>query len=223
MKHTAVSSVTSVQSSKMDAKKKLEDDSDRPKKKSTRYNDSNLDLGFTFIPLNGEQKPRSVICSKVLASESMLLNKLKRHLGLLYRQFVNKLIEVFVRKLNNLKKQVSTISQFTHLPSKTFLASYQVAHRIAKCKKSHTIAEELILPAAVDIATTMIGVGAAQKLKLVLLSNDTMCHWIDDMAEDIHYQLIDQKKERELRLQVHEANANSRGAHCTAHLLCSVC
>ena len=73
---------------------------------------------------------------------------------------------------------MSTISQFTQLPSKTFLASYQVAHSIAKCKKPYTIAEELILPAAVDLATTMIGEGAAEKLKLVLLSNDTVCRRI---------------------------------------------
>ena len=53
---------------------------DRPKKKSYKYSDSYLDFGFTFILRNGEEKPQCVICSKVLASESMLPNKLKRHL-----------------------------------------------------------------------------------------------------------------------------------------------
>ena len=224
MKDVAVSSATSVQSSKMDANKKrkitFEDDSDRPKKKSRRYNDSYLDFGFTFVLLNGEEKPQCVICSKVLASESMLPNKLKRHLGSSHPQFVNKPREFFARKLNDLKKQVSTISQFTQLPSKALLASYQVAHRIAKCKKSHTIAEELILPAAVDLATTMIGEEAAQKLILVpQLSNDTMCRRIDGMAEDIHDQLIDQMKEREFSLQLDEATDNSRNAHLICYAL----
>ena len=104
------------------------------------------------------------------------------------------------------------------LPSKALLASYQVAHRIVKCKKLHTIAEELILPAAVDLATTMIGERAAQKLILVSLPNDTMCRRIDDMAEDIHDLLIDQIKEREFSLQLDEATDNSRDAH----LICYV-
>ena len=148
----------------------------------------------------------------------MLPIKLKRHLESSHPQFVNKPREFFARKLNDLKKQVSTISQFTQLPSKALLASYQVAHRIAKCKKPHTIAEELILPAAVDLATTMIGEGAAQKLILVPLSNDTMCRRINDMAEDIYGQLIDQMKEREFSLQLDEATNNSRDVH----LICYV-
>ena len=36
----------------------------------------------------------------------------------------------------------------------------------------------------------MIGEGAAEKLKLVPLSNDTVCRRIGDMALDIHDQLI---------------------------------
>ena len=63
-----------------------------------------------------------------------------------------------------MKSQVSTISKFTQFPSKALLASHQVLHRIAKCKKPHSIAEEIILPAAIDLASTMIGEGAAEKM-----------------------------------------------------------
>ena len=123
-------------------KRKSAIEDDRPKKKSYKYSDSYLDFGFTFILRNGEEKPQCVICSKVLASDSMLPNKLKRHLKTSHPQFVDKPKDFFSRKLNDLKKQVSTISKFTQLLSKALLASYQVAHRIVKCKKPHTIAED---------------------------------------------------------------------------------
>ena len=75
------------------------------------------------------------------------------------------------------------------------LASYQVTHRIVESKKPHTIAEELIPPAAVDLVSMIIGEGAAEKLKMVPLSDDTMCYRIGDMAQDIHNQMIDKIKQ----------------------------
>ena len=54
-------------------KRKSAIEDDRPKKKSRKYSDSYLDFGFTFIL---QEKPQCVICSKVLANESMLPNRL---------------------------------------------------------------------------------------------------------------------------------------------------
>ena len=174
------------------AKRKNSTEDDKSRNKSHKYSDNYLGFGSTFVLQNGEEKPQCVICKKILATESMLPNKLKRHLTSSNPQFENKSRSFFARKLNDMKRQVSTISKFTRLPSKALLASYQVAHRIAKCKKPHNIAEELVLPVAINLATTMIGEGAAEKLKLVPLSNDTVCRRIGDMALDIHDQLIDQ-------------------------------
>jgi len=42
------------------------------------------------------------------------------------------------------------------IPSNALLASYEIAHRIAKCNEPHTITEELSLPAAVDMVNLMI-------------------------------------------------------------------
>ena len=91
-----------------------------------------------------------------------------------------------------------------------------MVHRIVKCKKPHTIAEGLILPAAVDLVGKMIE-GAAEKLKMMPLSDDIMCRRIDDMAQDIQDQLIDEMKQLEFGLQLDEATDGS------PDLLCAVC
>ena len=72
-----------------------------------------------------------------------------------------------------------------------------MAQRIGKCKKPHTIAEELILPAAIDLASTMIREGAAKSLKLIPLSDNSICSRTGDMAEGFHDQLIGQMKQQE--------------------------
>ena len=201
----------------MQAKRKSAIGDDKPKKKSRKYSDTYLDFGFTFILQNGEEKPQCVICDKILASKSMLPNKLKRHLTSSHSKFACKSRNFFARKLSDMKSQVSTISKFTQLPSKALLASYLVAHRIAKCKKPHSIAEEIILPAAIDLASTMIEEGAAEKLKLLPLSNDTVCRRIGDMALHIYDQLINRMKEREFSLQLDEAT-DSQDAHLICYL-----
>ena len=66
-------------------------------------------------------------------------------------------------------------------------------YRIAKCKKSHTIAKELVLPAALDLVSTLIAESVVQKLKAVPLSkfsNNTICRRIDKILDDISTQLV---------------------------------
>lgn len=60
--------------------------------------------------------------------------------------------------------------------------------------KSHLLAEELILPAAVILAETMIDKKAADALKTVPLSNNTVCRRIDDVAVDIVDQVVEKFK-----------------------------
>ena len=60
-----------------------------------------------------------------------------------------------------MNKQSVLFSNFLQTPAKAQLASFKVVDRIAKCKKLHTIAEELMLPAAFDLVLTMIGKSAA--------------------------------------------------------------
>ncbi|GFW52159.1 hypothetical protein TNCV_2426061 [Trichonephila clavipes] len=107
-----------------------------PKIKSMKYSQEYLNFGFTITEVNGEEKPLCVICSKILAADSMKPNKLKR--------------------------------------------DFETLH--ARCKKPHTIAEELILPAAIEIVETMFGDNFAKELQSIPLSNDTVSRRIDDRA-----------------------------------------
>ncbi|GFU33195.1 uncharacterized protein TNCV_4156981 [Trichonephila clavipes] len=57
-----------------------------PKIKSRKYSQEYLNFGFTITEVNGEEKPLCVICSKILAADSMKPNKLKRHFETLHEQ-----------------------------------------------------------------------------------------------------------------------------------------
>jgi len=63
-------------------RKKNEDNCNEENKRKFRKHDNNyLDFGFTYITIDNEERPKCIICLKVLAADSMVVpNKLKRHL-----------------------------------------------------------------------------------------------------------------------------------------------
>ncbi|VVC25872.1 Hypothetical protein CINCED_3A012173 [Cinara cedri] len=137
------------------------------KRKWRKYDDRYLDFGFTSTEINGEERPLCVVCMKVLAPECMLPSKLKRHL------------EANHKKLKELKQEKSTFFKNTSIPTNALIASYKVSYRIAKCKKPHTIVEQLILPAAIDMVNIMVGESAWKLLSKVPLSNNTLVIWFE--------------------------------------------
>ncbi|XP_069059689.1 protein FAM200A-like [Pleurodeles waltl] len=85
-------------------------------------------------------------------------------------------------------------------------------------KKTHTIAEELILAAAVDMVTIVLGEDAGKQLLKGPLSNNTISRRINDMANDINDQLICNLKGKDFALQLDEATDNQKDTH----LICYV-
>ena len=99
-----------------------------------------------------------------------------------------------------MNRQSVVFSNFLQTPAKAQLASFEVAYRIAKCKKLHTISEELALAAALHLVLTMIGESVAQKLKAVPLSNNTISRRIDKISDDINDHLVAKMRGNEFSL-----------------------
>lgn len=118
------------------------------KTKTRKYDDTYLVFGFTCMTVCNEERPQCVVCLKVLASDSLKPNKLRRHLETNHPEHKDKSVDFFRQKLVNCHAQQSLFTKAASVTANAQLASYKVAYRVAQCKKPHTIAEELILPCA---------------------------------------------------------------------------
>ncbi|XP_063786065.1 protein FAM200A-like [Pseudophryne corroboree] len=183
------------------------------KRKHRRYDDTYLDIVFTSVDVNHEERPQCVLCLKILSTESMIPSKLRRYLETNHPNMAKKPRDFFSRKLKELKGQKGTFFKQASIPCNALLASYKVAHRIAMCKKPHTIAEELILPAAVDMVNILVGESAGKLLSKVPLSNNTISRRIQHMAEDLNDQFIEKMKGKDFALQLDEPTDSNKYAH----------
>jgi hypothetical protein len=99
-----------------------------------------------------------VICCEVLANESFKVNKLIRHLKTKRDSLADSSTEFFKRKAEIIKKtRLDSSGSYQQKHAAAVEASYLATQRIAKVKKLHTIAEELILPYTKDIVSVMMG------------------------------------------------------------------
>ncbi|XP_077100002.1 SCAN domain-containing protein 3-like [Siphateles boraxobius] len=142
--------------------------------------------------------------------------KLKRHLVTKHPEYMDKPREFFVRKSEGYHHQRTKLTNLATTSEKAQKASFLVAQRIVKCKKPHTIAEELILPAAVDMCEIMLGTEAANKLKSIPLSDDTVSRRIGDLADDILSQLVGRLRCCEFSLQLDESTDVASAAQLIA-------
>ncbi|KAM4604703.1 SCAN domain-containing protein 3-like [Polymixia lowei] len=179
-------------------KRKNEDKSDaNPSSKATfvrKYNPDFIKFGFVNGGSEAEPRAQCVECVLTLSNEALKPSKLRRHLETKHPKLVGKPVDFFKRKENGLQIQKRSIVSLTGNAKCALKASYLVARRVAQSKKAFTIAEELILPAAVDMCREMIGEAAAKKMMTIPLSNDTVSHRIADMASDIQHQLLERIK-----------------------------
>uniref|UniRef100_A0A674NBR8 Uncharacterized protein n=1 Tax=Takifugu rubripes TaxID=31033 RepID=A0A674NBR8_TAKRU len=170
--------------------------------KVRKSDEAYLSLGFTSTMIGQEERPQWVVCLKVVAADSLKPNKMKRHLETHHPEYVNKHLDFFLKR--NWKTVVPTQ-----------LSSYKVAFRVAQCKKAHTIAEELILPAAIDMVSTIIDESTTSKLKTIPLSNNSISRRISDLSADMEEQLIKKIKDGCFALQMDEATDSNKDSLLT--------
>ncbi|XP_053170201.1 zinc finger BED domain-containing protein 5-like [Scomber japonicus] len=117
--------------------------------------------------------------------------KLRRHIETKHHSLTTKPREFFDRKLTELQSQKKATQTFATVNTKATEASYRVALRIAKAGKPHNIGETLLLPAAKDMCSVMMGEAAAAKLDAIPMSDNTIQRRISDMAADVKEQVLD--------------------------------
>uniref|UniRef100_A0A3P9I3I4 DUF4371 domain-containing protein n=1 Tax=Oryzias latipes TaxID=8090 RepID=A0A3P9I3I4_ORYLA len=124
--------------------------------KSRRYNEDYVLMGFTSTSSDPPQA-LCFFCGEKLANASMKPAHLQRHLATKHGCHVGKAPEFFRRKLSEFKSSQATMRKVSTTSAKALEASYAVSLLVAKAKKPFTIAEDLLLPAAVVLAETICG------------------------------------------------------------------
>jgi hypothetical protein len=145
----------------------------------------------------------------------MLPSKLLRHIEANNREIMNSPICYFENAKSNLFTQSKQFKKFMVTSDDSLTASFLIAQLIAKKKKAHSEAEEIILTAMQIAARCMLSKEAAEKLNRIPLSSKTIGRKIEDMSDDNESQMIqcfdDSSKKR--ALQIDESTDISSKAH----------
>jgi hypothetical protein len=94
-------------------------------------------------------------------------------------------VQYFKRQLTLTKKQGSVFSKKIKISEKAQQASYAVAEIVARTIKSHTVAENVILPACQEMVRIMFWEDAVTEIDKIPLSDNTISRRIQHMSEDI--------------------------------------
>uniref|UniRef100_A0A8C4RMF6 Zinc finger BED domain-containing protein 5 n=1 Tax=Erpetoichthys calabaricus TaxID=27687 RepID=A0A8C4RMF6_ERPCA len=117
------------------------------------------------------------------------------------------------------KVSISKLHITTKVNEKALRASFLVAIRVAQAKKPNTIAETLIMPAAIDMCREMFGKALASKLKTIPISNDTIQRRITLAAADVEEQLISRLQDcKQFAIQLDESTDVSGQAQLIAYV-----
>ncbi len=160
-----------------------------------KYSEENINYGSTPILADGIEKPQCVLYFKVLGNDSMRPSKLKHHLQTIHPHYAEKDPGFFRRHKSILGKQkLDATGAFQQQTSSVVEASYEVALKLAKQKKPHTTGETLIKSYTLRMVKHVLGDASERKIQQIFLSSDTVKRIINEMADDIKENVIQEIK-----------------------------
>jgi len=176
-----------------------------------KFKEEYVEYGFIAMKSDGDQLPFCLICNKALSNEALAPSKLRRHLETKHPSLKDKTRGYFENPVAQQTKQAKKLTNFMKLPEKGLIASYKIAHLLAKRKKAHTDAETIIAPALAIIVETILGSEAAEKVEKIPLSNNTISRRIEDISSDLkdqfreHFETVEDESMLLWSLQVDES------------------
>lgn len=152
-----------------------------------KYHEDYIIYGF-IASEKDNSLPLCLICMKTLTNECMNPSKLMRHYNL-HENYKNKPREYFETLRCNLKSEASTFKKIMKPSDQAQMISYKIAQLLARKKKPHSDGDQIILPALLITAETMLNNDIFEKFKSIPLSKQTISRRIQDISADIAAQL----------------------------------
>ncbi|KAJ8873184.1 hypothetical protein PR048_026817 [Dryococelus australis] len=103
--------------------------------------------------------------------------------------------------------KLNSTGSFAQTSEKVLEALYELLLLIAKAKKGHIVGETLLKPCFLKAAYIVLRSENKQKLSQIQLSDNSVKHPIDDMAEDIKNQIDAVKQSPFFAIQLAESGA----------------
>ena len=101
-----------------------------------KYNEDYVKYGFVASGSDDHQLPLCIICNLTLSNEALVPSKLSRHLETNQESLKDKPKAYFENLVLQKDKKAKRFNKYMKLPERGLVASYKVAHLLAKRKKA---------------------------------------------------------------------------------------
>ena len=179
----------------------------KAKKKCRMYNIDYLKFGFVES-VTDKRLPMCLICEKVFPNDAMKPGRMEDHLSKCDPAKKGENLKFFQALKTKLLRRPTVSNMFNSASCRSddgVQASYEIALLIAKTGEAHTIGERLILPAASIILNRVAQKPAHDILKRIPLSNNSIQRRIDEMGDDVEYNLCMHLQETCFAVQLDES------------------